>query len=143
MWLAAKIQPVFVTVQIVTLLTGDQEFDSAKTLAAFALGAMLFLAPGLPPTPFLVSYVPVANIEELTQTIGGGGNTVLRPVEGETDRYELVGGDNEQQIVLKGGYAFISQNAENLDQRFLDPAKLTKVFVVMPVTADLLGGATN
>ncbi|PAV25982.1 phosphate ABC transporter permease subunit PstC [Tamilnaduibacter salinus] len=32
-----------VTVQIVTLLTGDQEFDSAKTLAAFALGALLFL----------------------------------------------------------------------------------------------------
>ncbi len=29
--------------QIVTLLVGDQEFDSAKTLAAFALGAMLFL----------------------------------------------------------------------------------------------------
>lgn len=33
-----------VTVQIVTLLTGDQEFDSAKTLAAFALGLMLFIA---------------------------------------------------------------------------------------------------
>ena len=31
-----------VTVQIVTLLVGDQEFDSAKTLAAFALGLMLF-----------------------------------------------------------------------------------------------------
>jgi len=31
-----------VTVQIVTLLIGDQEFDSAKTLAAFALGLMLF-----------------------------------------------------------------------------------------------------
>lgn len=31
-----------VTVQIVTLLTGDSEFDSAKTLAAFALGLMLF-----------------------------------------------------------------------------------------------------
>ena len=31
-----------VTVQIVTLLTGDQEFDSAKTLAAFALGLLLF-----------------------------------------------------------------------------------------------------
>ena len=27
-----------VTTQIVQLLTGDQEFDSAKTLAAFALG---------------------------------------------------------------------------------------------------------
>ena len=33
-----------VTVQIVTLLVGDQEFDSAKTLAAFALGMTLFLA---------------------------------------------------------------------------------------------------
>ncbi len=32
-----------VTVQIVTLLVGDQEFDSAKTLAAFALGLTLFL----------------------------------------------------------------------------------------------------
>ncbi len=32
-----------VTVQIVTLLTGDQEFDSAKTLAAFALGLWLFI----------------------------------------------------------------------------------------------------
>ena len=32
-----------VTVQIVTLLTGDQEFDSPKTLAAFGLGLTLFL----------------------------------------------------------------------------------------------------
>lgn len=32
-----------VTVQIVTLLVGDQEFDSPKTLAAFALGLILFV----------------------------------------------------------------------------------------------------
>ena len=32
-----------VTVQIVQLLTGDQEFESAKTLAAFALGLVLFI----------------------------------------------------------------------------------------------------
>jgi phosphate transport system permease protein len=32
-----------VTVQIATLLVGDQEFDSAKTLSAFALGMLLFL----------------------------------------------------------------------------------------------------
>jgi phosphate transport system permease protein len=32
-----------VTTQIVQLLTGDQEFDSAKTLAAFALGLVLFV----------------------------------------------------------------------------------------------------
>ena len=31
-----------VTVQIVTLLTGDQEFDSPKTLSAFGLGLALF-----------------------------------------------------------------------------------------------------
>jgi phosphate transport system permease protein len=33
-----------VTTQIVTLLIGDQEFESPKTLAAFALGLVLFLA---------------------------------------------------------------------------------------------------
>ncbi len=32
-----------VTAQIVNLLVGDQEFDSAKTLAAFALGLVLFI----------------------------------------------------------------------------------------------------
>lgn len=32
-----------VTFQIVQLLTGDQEFDSAKTLSAFALGLILFI----------------------------------------------------------------------------------------------------
>ncbi len=32
-----------ITTQIVTLLTGDQEFDSVKTLAAFALGLGLFV----------------------------------------------------------------------------------------------------
>jgi phosphate transport system permease protein len=34
-----------VTTQIVTLLVGDQEFDSPKTLAAFALGLALFTTP--------------------------------------------------------------------------------------------------
>ena len=33
-----------VTVQIVTVLVGDQEFDSPKTLVAFALGLVLFFA---------------------------------------------------------------------------------------------------
>jgi phosphate transport system permease protein len=33
-----------VTVQIVTLLVGDQEFNSPKTLAAFALGLVLFVS---------------------------------------------------------------------------------------------------
>ncbi|MEQ8369150.1 MAG: hypothetical protein RIC83_00605 [Alphaproteobacteria bacterium] len=33
-----------VTVQIVTLLIGDTSFDNPKTLAAFALGLVLFVA---------------------------------------------------------------------------------------------------
>jgi len=36
-----------VTVQIVTLLTGDQEFNSPKTLAAFGLGLTLFVVTRL------------------------------------------------------------------------------------------------
>ena len=45
--LAASLNPLdtvtTVTVQIVTLLTGDQEFNSTKTLSAFGLGLTLFL----------------------------------------------------------------------------------------------------
>ncbi|HAE25648.1 MAG TPA: phosphate ABC transporter permease subunit PstC, partial [Hyphomonas adhaerens] len=32
-----------ITVQIVSLLTGESEFDSPKTLSAFALGLVLFI----------------------------------------------------------------------------------------------------
>ena len=46
-----------VTVQIVTLLVGDQEFDSAKTLAAFALGLMLFV------TTLALNYVALAVVK--------------------------------------------------------------------------------
>jgi phosphate transport system permease protein len=41
---ANPLEPVTtVTVQIVTLLIGDTEFDNPKTLAAFALGLVLFV----------------------------------------------------------------------------------------------------
>ncbi len=90
------------------------------------LGMMIFLAPGFPPTPIPVMYVPVDDIDKVAQLIGGGGNTQLKPVDGEPDRYELVGGRRgTQHVVLRGGYAFINRSAENLDQKFLDPVKLT------------------
>lgn len=47
-----------VTVQIVTLLVGDQEFDSPKTLAAFALGLVLFL------TTLTLNYVAVKIVKK-------------------------------------------------------------------------------
>lgn len=47
-----------VTVQIVTLLVGDQEFDSPKTLAAFALGLVLFL------TTLALNYVALKIVQK-------------------------------------------------------------------------------
>jgi len=88
------------------------------------LGVMIFLAPGFPPRPIPVGYLPVESVDQLTETIGGG-TTQLKPVDGEENRFELIGPRRTQQILLKGGYAFISNDAENLDQKFLDPAKLT------------------
>jgi phosphate transport system permease protein len=41
--LLPSIRVTTVTAQIVALLTGDQEFDSPKTLSAFALGLALFV----------------------------------------------------------------------------------------------------
>ena len=76
-------------------------------------GGMIFRAPGIPPRPVFVGYVPVSNIQELTQTIAGGdGPGQLKKIEGETDRYELVGREGNQQVILKAGYAFISAEAE-------------------------------
>ena len=40
---ARRARAAGVTAQIVKLLTGDQEFDSAKTLSAFGLGLTLFV----------------------------------------------------------------------------------------------------
>ncbi|MED5399502.1 MAG: hypothetical protein VX669_03890, partial [Planctomycetota bacterium] len=83
-------------------------------------------APGFPPTPIPVMYVPVDDITKVAELIGGGGTTRLKPVDGEPDRFELIGGRRgPQHVVLRGGYAFINRSAENLDQKFLDPVKLT------------------
>ncbi|MDX1473086.1 MAG: phosphate ABC transporter permease subunit PstC [Reinekea sp.] len=50
-----------VTVQIATLLVGDQEFDSAKTLSAFALGLMLFF------TTLLLNVVALAVVKRFRE----------------------------------------------------------------------------
>lgn len=53
-----------VTVQIVTLLTGDQEFSSPKTLAAFALGLTLFLVT------FFLNFVAIRIIKRHKEKYG-------------------------------------------------------------------------
>ncbi|PTY35687.1 phosphate ABC transporter permease subunit PstC [Saccharospirillum sp. MSK14-1] len=50
-----------VTVQIATLLVGDQEFDSPKTLSAFALGLMLFF------TTLLLNIVAMAIVKRFRE----------------------------------------------------------------------------
>jgi phosphate transport system permease protein len=50
-----------VTVQVATLLVGDQEFDSPKTLAAFALGLMLFV------TTLLLNVVALAVVKRFRE----------------------------------------------------------------------------
>jgi phosphate transport system permease protein len=47
-----------VTVQIVALLTGDQDFGSPHTLAAFALGLALFV------TTFFLNYVALRVVKK-------------------------------------------------------------------------------
>jgi phosphate transport system permease protein len=50
-----------VTVQVATLLVGDQEFDSPKTLAAFALGLMLFF------TTLLLNIIALAVVKRFRE----------------------------------------------------------------------------
>ncbi len=107
----------------------DENITAANELKGLdrtkPMGMMVFLLPGIPPQPVLVSYVPVSNIDQLAATIGGGTGQ-LKKAEGEGEgRYELVGERGTQQVVLKDGYAFIANDADALDRKFLDPVKLT------------------
>ena len=51
------------TVQIKTILVGDQEFDSAKTLSAFALGFVLFFFT------LMLNVIALANRQALSGTV--------------------------------------------------------------------------
>ena len=55
-----------VTVQIVTLLTGDQSFDSPKTLAAFALGLTLFIVT------LMLNVLALAIVKQYRSRYGSG-----------------------------------------------------------------------
>ncbi len=52
-----------ITVQIKTILVGDQEFDSAKTLAAFALGFVLFFVT------LVLNFIAIESRAEISGTI--------------------------------------------------------------------------
>jgi phosphate transport system permease protein len=50
-----------ITVQVATLLVGDQEFDSAKTLSAFALGLVLFFFT------LVLNYIALRTVQKYRQ----------------------------------------------------------------------------
>lgn len=88
-------------------------------------GAMVFLRSGFPPTPEVVGYFPVENIEDLLKTVELGP-VVTRKVDGSDDRYEIIGVNQEFQVRLQNGYAFLGTNAELLDREFPDPSRYTR-----------------
>ena len=52
-----------ITVQIKTILVGDQEFDSAKTLAAFALGFVLFFVT------LMLNLIALHIVQQVSRTV--------------------------------------------------------------------------
>jgi hypothetical protein len=86
-------------------------------------GAMVFLRAGMPPVPEVVGFAPVEKIEDLTKTLEIGP-VVTKKID--DTHYEIIGMRGEFQVLLKGGYAFISNEAEVLENDFPDPVRSTK-----------------
>ncbi len=89
-------------------------------------GVMVFLAPGLPPIPTPVVYVPVDGIEELMKIVEAGP-VKPRKVDGKEGHYELNGGGRRGQkfyCVVKKGYAYLTNdsNKHMLEAELPEPA---------------------
>lgn len=90
-------------------------------------GLMLFLAPGLPPTPTPITYVPVEGIEDLMKIVE---QSPIKPrkVDGDPNRYELVGRRGTFHVLLKNGYAYITNDSNKymLDAELPEPAAIAE-----------------
>ncbi len=90
-------------------------------------GVMLFLAPGLPPTPTPILYVPVDGIEDLMKIVE---QSPVKPkkVEGDPNRYELIGRRGNFHCLLKNGYAYLTNesNKAMLDSELPEPAAIAE-----------------
>jgi hypothetical protein len=92
-------------------------------------GVMLFLAPGLPPTPTPVVYVPVDGIDDLLKIIEAGP-IKPRKVDGKEGHYELSGRRRRENFycVMKNGYAYLTNvdNKHMLDAELPEPAAIAE-----------------
>ena len=90
-------------------------------------GVMLFLAPGLPPTPTPVVYVPVDGIEDLMKIVEAGP-IKPRKVDGKEGHYELTGPGPRLYCVIKKGYAYLTNddNKHMLEAELPEPAAIAE-----------------
>tara|TARA_R110002095_G_C4251587_1_gene240205 strand:+ start:4878 stop:6497 length:1620 start_codon:yes stop_codon:yes gene_type:complete len=88
------------------------------------LGVFVFLNEGISPQPTVVGFVPVKNLDELTQTLGEVGFD-LAPVEGKENRYTLALPSFSLHLKMAHGYAFIQITSEALDREFYNPDDYT------------------
>lgn len=88
------------------------------------LGVFVFLNKGISPQPTVVGFVPVKDLDELTQTLGEVGFD-LAPVEGKENRYTLALPSFSVHIKMAHGYAFVQLKSEALDRDFYNPDDYT------------------
>lgn len=105
--------------QVVTGLLGNVG-DLKGLTRGKPLGVMVFLRPGVIPTPAPVGYLPVDNAADLAKTVELGPNIKTKKIA--EDRYEIIGPRRTFFARLVGDYAFVSDDAEMLDRVFPDPA---------------------
>ena len=88
------------------------------------LGVFVFLNEGISPQPTVVGFVPVKDLDALTQTLGEVG-FVLAPVDGKENRYTLALPSFSVHIKMAHGYAFFQLKSEALDRDFYNPDHYT------------------
>jgi hypothetical protein len=112
---------------LVTGFIANQVGDLKGLNRTKPFGVMLFLAPGLPPTPTPIAYVPVDGIDELLEIVGKGP-IKPRKVDGKVDHYELVGRRGRIYVILKNGYAYLTNdsNKHMLEAELPEPAAIAE-----------------
>jgi len=89
------------------------------------LGVFVFLSKSISPQAEVVGYVPIKDLDELTETLGEVG-FLLAPVEGKKDRYTLALPSFSLHLKMAHGYAFVQLKSEALDRDFYNPDNYTK-----------------
>lgn len=84
------------------------------------LGVLVFLNEGISPQPTPVGFVPVKDLDALTQTLDEVG-FILAPVDGKENRYTLALPTFSVHIKMAHGYAFFHLKEEALDRDFINP----------------------